>query len=216
MALTFWPSCTSTLAHQYMATQKAVTPMSTFWIILTVAATCRALGPMKAPAAATAPVASTVPPIQAPPRISGMPTQLMKAGMATIMMAVKVRDRPMDRVSSSFLARQAAAVAMAAEVPHTDMSAEMTMFRVREGILSTFWPKMKVLMSTMGVTTQATKMPGIPMARILWNSTSAPSSTRPVLMKYSTWAPSLTSLGVPTVLAMIMPMAMDQISALMP
>ena len=36
----------------------------------------------------------------------------------------------------------AAAVAMAAEVPHTDMSAEMTMFRVREGILSTFWPKM--------------------------------------------------------------------------
>ena len=91
----------------------------------------------------------------------------MKAGMVTIMMAVKVRDRPMDRVSSSFLARQAAAVAMAAEVPHTDMSEEMVMFRVAEGILRTFWPKMKVVMSTMGVTTQATKMPGVPMATIL-------------------------------------------------
>ncbi len=71
-----------------------------------------------------------------------MPTALMKAGMAIIMMAVKVMERPRERVSSSFLARAAAAVAMAAEVPHTDMSAEMTMFRVREGILSTFWPKM--------------------------------------------------------------------------
>jgi hypothetical protein len=71
-----------------------------------------------------------------------MPTALMKAGMAIIMMAVKTRDRPMDRVSSSFLARQAAAVAMAAETPQTDMSAEMTMLRVLEGIFSTFWPKM--------------------------------------------------------------------------
>ncbi len=97
---------------------------------------------MNAPAAATAPVASTVPPIHAPPRISGMPTQAMKAGMATIMMAVKVRERPMERVSSSFLARAAAAVAMAADVPQTLMSAEITMLRVREGILMTFWPKM--------------------------------------------------------------------------
>ena len=62
--------------------------------------------------------------------------------MAIIMMAVKTRERPMDRVNSSFLARQAAAVAMAAEVPQTDMSAEMTMFRVLEGIFSTTWPKM--------------------------------------------------------------------------
>ena len=85
-------------------------------------------------------------------------------------------------MSSSFLARAAAAVAMAAEVPHTDISAEMTMFRVREGILSTFWPKMKVEISTIGVTTQATKMPGMPMAMILWKSTSAPSRTRPILM----------------------------------
>ena len=98
------------------------------------------------------------------------------------MIAVKVRESPTERVSSSFFARQAAAVAMAAEVPHTDISAEMTMFRVLEGIFSTFCPKMKVEISTMGVTTQATKIPGTPMARILPKSTSAPSRTRPVLM----------------------------------
>ena len=62
--------------------------------------------------------------------------------MATIMMAVNTMERPTDRVSSSFLARQAAATAIAAEVPHTDMSAEMVMFRVLEGIFRTFWPKM--------------------------------------------------------------------------
>jgi len=46
----------------------------------------------------------------------------------------------MASVSSSFLARQAAAVAMAAETPHTDMSAEMVMFSVLDGILTIFWP----------------------------------------------------------------------------
>ncbi len=34
----------------------------------------------------------------------------------------------------------------------------------------------------MGVTTQATKMPGIPMDTIFPNRISAPSSTSPVLM----------------------------------
>ena len=79
-------------------------------------------------------------PIQAPARISGMPTSLAKAGWATMQMAVKTMDRPMASVSSSFLARQAAAVAMAAETPQTDMSAEMVMFSVLEGILTIFWP----------------------------------------------------------------------------
>ena len=45
-----------------------------------------------------------------------MPTALMTAGMTTIMMAVKQRERPTETVSSSFFARQAAAVAMAAEM----------------------------------------------------------------------------------------------------
>ena len=75
---------------------------------------------------------------------------LISAGRAIIMIAVNARERPTERVSSSFFARQAAAVAMAAEVPHTDMSAEMTMFSVLEGIFRIFWPKMKVLISTMG------------------------------------------------------------------
>ena len=37
--LTLVPGVQSTLAHQYTATQKATTPISTFWIILMVAAT---------------------------------------------------------------------------------------------------------------------------------------------------------------------------------
>ena len=68
----------------------------------------------------------------------------------------------------------------------------------------------------MGVTTQATKMPGMPMARILLNRTSAPSSTRPALMKYSTCTAGFIHLGVPMVLATTMPTMMDQISALRP
>jgi hypothetical protein len=62
----------------------------------------------------------------------------------------------------------------------------------------------------MGVTTQATKMPGMPMLRILPNRISAPKSTRPVLMKYSVWQASSAHLGVPTVLAISMPMKMAQ------
>ncbi len=59
-----------------------------------VAATYMAFSPRKAPAAATAPVESMVPPIHAPPRISGMPTAMMMAGMTIIMMAVKTREMP--------------------------------------------------------------------------------------------------------------------------
>ena len=114
----------------------------TFWIILIVAATYIAFSPRKAPAAATAPVESMVPPIQAPPRISGSPIALITAGMTIIIMAVKTSDRPIESVNSSFLARQAAAVAMAAEVPQTDISAEITTLRVLDGIFMTFWPKM--------------------------------------------------------------------------
>lgn len=62
----------------------------------------------------------------------------MNAGNAIIMIAVKVRERPTARVSSSFFARQAAAVAIAAEVPQTDISAEIVMFRVLDSIFNTF------------------------------------------------------------------------------
>ena len=55
--------------------------------------------------------------------------------MATIIITVKKSDRPIASVSSSFFARQAAAVAIAAETPQTDMSAETTMQSDRDGIL---------------------------------------------------------------------------------
>ena len=79
-----------------------------------------------------------VPPIHAPPNTWGKPTPLMMAGMTIIMMEVNTRLSPTARVSSSFFALQAAAVAIAAETPHTDMSAEIVMFNVFDGILSTF------------------------------------------------------------------------------
>ena len=50
------------------------------------------------------------------------------------MMEVNTRESPTARVSSSFLALHALAVAMAADTPQTDMSAEMVMFRVLLGI----------------------------------------------------------------------------------
>ena len=47
--------------------------------------------------------------------------------------------------------------------PYPEVRAARRMFRVGEAILRTFWPKMKVVMSTMGVTTHATKIPAVPM-----------------------------------------------------
>ena len=60
----------------------------------------------------------------------------------------------------------------------------------------------------MGVQVQARKMPGLPMARILLKRISAPSSTRPVLMKYSVQTAGFTQLGVPMVLLMSRPKTM--------
>ena len=54
--------------------------------------------------------------------------------LTTIMITVKISDSPMANDSSSFLALQAAAVATAADTPHTDMSAEITKFRDLDGI----------------------------------------------------------------------------------
>ena len=69
-----------------------------------------------------------------------MPDQAMNGGIATIISTVKASERPIARDNSSFLARQAAAVAIAAETPQTDMSAEITMQRDREGIRITCTP----------------------------------------------------------------------------
>ena len=58
---------------------------------------------------------------------------------------------------------------------------------------------------TIGVTSQATKSPGTPRRRMLPKSTSAPSSTRPVLMYSSLRSAGRSHSGVRTVLAMRSP-----------
>ena len=64
----------------------------------------------------------------------------MAGGMATIMNTVKKSESPIASDSSSFRARHAAPVAIAAETPQTDMSADTTMQSDRDGIASTWTP----------------------------------------------------------------------------
>src|SRR6056297_1483921 len=104
-----------------------MTPIITFWIILMVAATYMASMPISSPAATTDPVLSTVPPIQAPAHTGCMPVILAMVGSKKIITATKIMDIPMDRVSSSFLAPLAEALAMAAETPDTHISEETVM-----------------------------------------------------------------------------------------
>ena len=89
---------------------------------------------------------------------------------------------------------------MAAETPQTDMSAEITMFKLGESIFRTRCPNQKVLMSTTGVTIQEVKIPGGPSATSLLNKTSAPRSTKPNLMSVSPMSIGRMDRGTPTVL----------------
>ena len=57
---------------------------------------------------------------------------------------------------------------------------------------------------------QNIKIPGTPIARIFPKRISAPSSTRPVLMKYSVWTAGFTHSGVPTVLLISRPKRIAQ------
>jgi hypothetical protein len=111
-----------------------------FWIIFTVAATSPTSLPSDSPAATTAPVASIVPPIQAPPTSGSSPSARIAGGIATIMMTVKKSERPIASDSSSFFARHAAPVAIAADTPHTDMSAASVMQSGRDGMRSACTP----------------------------------------------------------------------------
>ena len=129
----------------------------------------------------------------------------MNIGMKIIISTVKMRVIPTPRVSSSFLARVAAATAMAADTPQTDVAAAMIITSGLLTIFRTLVPKSHMKMITVGVTNQATISPGMPMLRILPNRISAPSSTRPVLMYISVLAPGLSHSGVPIVLEMSRP-----------
>ena len=130
--------------------------------------------------------------------------------MKIIISTVKISVMPTPRVSSSFLAREAAATAMAADTPQTDVAAAMMITSGLLTIFSTRVPKSHMKMITVGVTIQATIRPGMPMLRILPNRISAPSSTSPVLMYISVLTPGLSHSGVPTVLEMSRPSARAQ------
>ena len=172
----------STRVTQKTATRNATTPISVFWIIFTTAAICSACSPSRAPAATTAPVASTVPPIQAAPTTGSRPAQRMPSGITIIIATVKISDMPTASVSSCRRARAAAATAMAADTPQTEVAAAMTITSDRLPIRRTRTPNWYMKTRTTGVTSQATNSPGAPRRRTLPNRTSAPSSTRPVLM----------------------------------
>ena len=120
-------------------------PIIEFWIIFTVAATSAGrlssrFFPSISPAATTAPVASIVPPSQAPPTIGSISAHWMNGGIATIIATVNSSESPIASDSSSFFALQAAPVAIAADTPHTDMSAAITMHRLLEGIFNQWTP----------------------------------------------------------------------------
>jgi hypothetical protein len=75
-----------------------------------------------------------VPPIHAPPITGPIPEARTTIGWTTIDTTVKISDSPIASDSSSFFARQAAAVATAAETPQTDISAEITIFNEGDGM----------------------------------------------------------------------------------
>ena len=111
-----------------------------------------------------------------------MPAARIPSGMTIIIATVKMSDMPTASVSSCLRARAAAATAMAAETPQTDVAAAMTMTSDRLPMRRKRTPNWYMNRMTIGVTNQATKSPGAPRRRMLPKSTSAPSSTRPVLM----------------------------------
>ncbi len=83
---------------------------------------------------------------------------------------------------SSFLARAAAPVAMAALVPQTDVADAMVITSGLLSILSTRVPNHHMKMITSGVTIHAIPRPYRPNLAMLLNSTEKPIITRPVLM----------------------------------
>ena len=149
----------STRVAKKMATKKAMNPMRMFWMLFTSTAACSASGPRALPASTTAPVLSTVPPISEPPISWFMPHALIIMGSNTIMRIVNMMEMEMARERSSFFALAAAPVAMAAEVPQTDVADARVITRGLLSILSTLVPNHHMKMMTMGVTIQAMPRP---------------------------------------------------------
>lgn len=83
----------------------------------------------------------------------------MKRGRPTIMRTVKTSDVPTANARSVFFAFAAAAAAIAAEVPQTDVAAAIVMTSGLFRILSTFVPYHHMKTMTTGVTPQAMPSP---------------------------------------------------------
>ena len=130
-----------------------------FWIIFTSEATCSASGPNALPASTTAPVESTVPPINAPPMICPIPAHSIIIGSKTIIRMVKMMEMEIATDRSSFFAPEAAPVAIAAEVPQTEVAADKVISKGLLVILSTLLPNHHMKMITIGVTPQAIPRP---------------------------------------------------------
>jgi hypothetical protein len=95
---------------------------------------------------------------------------------------VKIKDIPTANVKSVFLALQAAAVAIAAEVPHTDVAAAIVITIRLFFIFKILVPKIHMKIITIGVTNQAIPKPYKPNFLMFANITVAPINTNPVLM----------------------------------
>ena len=158
-APTFLFGSLSTRVAKKIATKKAMKPIRMFWMLLTRTAACSASGPRALPASTTAPVESTVPPIRAPPISWDMPTARMIIGAKTIIRMVKIMEIEMAMERSSFLAPEAAPVAMAADVPQTEVAEAMVMTSGLLPIFSTLVPNHHMKRMTIGVTIQAMPRP---------------------------------------------------------
>ena len=130
----------------------------------------------------TAPVESTVPPIRAPPINSLIPVALIIIGSNTIMITVKIIEIETASERSVFFAFEAAPVAIAADVPHTDVAVATVITNGLLSIFKTLVPKNHIKIITIGVTIQAIPSPYNPKLTILLKSTENPITTNPAFI----------------------------------
>lgn len=114
------PGTRSTRNANHAVRAIATTPIRAFWVVLTIAATCRASSPARAPAAVTAAVVSMFPPIHAPATAGERPSASASAGRTKIDGRANRMTRLAAYASCSFLACTAPAALIAALTPQID------------------------------------------------------------------------------------------------
>ena len=105
----------------------------------------------------------------------------MSAGKPTSKITVDNKEIEIVSVSSSFFALVAAATAMAAETPQTEVAAAIRTVRVLSSF-RTEVPYLYIKNKTNGVTPHARSRPCIPRFKIFEKSISEPRSTSPIFM----------------------------------